>query len=415
MLKRLLLLAGILAGLSAPALASIQSSHGRGYTSRLIISRDISPAASTRVDLQTSSATISSVGSGATAFGIFSTIFQNATDNNTGNSAHIAGGEFLISESTPGAATDAYGVIGRINTRSEYTSQGGAGTGVSYSAVVGQVFGTIDAASDSTYIGLHSRVQITDAVDGGGTAQSTGTVIDLYLQTGAGGAGGRRWAVYQEDSSHYNYFNGAIGLGNSAPQYTLHVGSGTDSVSQGPTAGIVVQNNGTTDLVVRDATNDAELIFRSGSSGGTFGMTTNHALAFYTNLAARFNIQADGDAALSSSGSTSPRWIVSSPATQTIAAGNTIAADACGTIKKITASGAVTTDTTNTFTAPAAANDSCCMDVIHVGTANNITLDANANFNAAADVVMTPCDSIRVCSDGTDWFPVSALVANTCN
>ena len=102
-------------------------------------------------------------------------------------------------------------------------------------------------------------------------------------------------------------------------------------------------------------------------------------------------------------------------AVQTIAAGNTITADACGGIKQIDAAGAVTTDTTNTFTAPAASNRGCCMDVIHIGAANNITLDANANFNAAADVVMTPCDSLRVCSNGTDWFPDASLVANTCN
>ena len=74
-----------------------------------------------------------------------------------------------------------------------------------------------------------------------------------------------------------------------------------------------------------------------------------------------------------------------------------------------------TTNLRNTFTAPAVGNKGCCMDVINTGTANNITLDANANFNAAADVVMTPCDVIRVCSNGTDWFPIDALVANTCN
>lgn len=106
---------------------------------------------------------------------------------------------------------------------------------------------------------------------------------------------------------------------------------------------------------------------------------------------------------------------VQAPATQTIAATETVAADACGTIKKITADSAITTSTTDTFTAPADANDSCCMDVINVGATNNITLDANANFNAAADVVLTPCDVIRVCSDGIDWYPIDALVANTCN
>ena len=107
--------------------------------------------------------------------------------------------------------------------------------------------------------------------------------------------------------------------------------------------------------------------------------------------------------------------IVHNGAAQTIAAGNTITADACGGIKTIDAGGAVTTDTTNTFTAPAASNRGCCMDVINIDTVDTITLDANPNFNAAADIVMTPCDAIRVCSDGTDWFPDSSLAANTCN
>lgn len=207
-----------------------------------------------------------------------------------------------------------------------------------------------------------------------------------------------------------------VGINNSSPQGWLHAGAGADAPSQGiGTSAIYAGNNGTTDIVVRDSTNDAELIFRAGSAGGTFGMTTNHALAFYTNLAARLNIQADGDAALDSSGSTAGRWLVSPPATETIAGAATITADGCGTVKRLQSTGNVTTNTTDTFTAPAAANTGCCMDVLNVDTVDTITLDANTNNMFAADIAMTPCDSIRVCSDGTDWYPVSALVANTCN
>ena len=94
------------------------------------------------------------------------------------------------------------------------------------------------------------------------------------------------------------------------------------------------------------------------------------------------------------------------PSSQTIAAGNTIAADACGSIKQITASGGVTTDTTNTFTAPAAGNSGCCMDVINVG-AQTITLDENANFVSAGDVALGAGDTARVCSNGTTWYQIS--------
>lgn len=101
------------------------------------------------------------------------------------------------------------------------------------------------------------------------------------------------------------------------------------------------------------------------------------------------------------------------PAAQTIAAGNTITDDACGGLKQITAAGAVTTSTTDTFTAPSAGNTGCCMDVCNVG-AENITLDNNANFKSigGADIVMTANDCTRVCSNGTAWYSVGSLVAN---
>lgn len=100
---------------------------------------------------------------------------------------------------------------------------------------------------------------------------------------------------------------------------------------------------------------------------------------------------------------------------QTISAGNTITDDACGSIKLITSAGAVTTDTTNTFTAPASTNQGCIMRIINVGS-NNITLDNNANFKSAggADVVMTADDAVIVASSGASgkWYQLSALEAN---
>ena len=106
---------------------------------------------------------------------------------------------------------------------------------------------------------------------------------------------------------------------------------------------------------------------------------------------------------------------VVSPASQTIAAGNTIAANACGTIKKITAAGGVTTDTTNTFTVPAAANKDCCMDVVNVG-AQAITLDFNGLFVSAgaADVVLGAGDSVLVCSTGASgaWYQIGGTGNN---
>ena len=109
------------------------------------------------------------------------------------------------------------------------------------------------------------------------------------------------------------------------------------------------------------------------------------------------------------------RFIVAMPSTQTIASGNTITDDACGGLKRITATGAVTTSTTNTFTAPASANAGCLMYVCNVGT-NTITLDSNANNKlfGAADVAVTQDDCVAVASTGASgvWYQVTPLEAN---
>jgi hypothetical protein len=102
------------------------------------------------------------------------------------------------------------------------------------------------------------------------------------------------------------------------------------------------------------------------------------------------------------------------PAAQTIAEGDTIAADACGGMKQITAASGVTTGTTHTFTAPAAGNAGCCMFVVNVGVTNTITLDANGNFfsKSAGNVAVTANDAITVCSNGTAWYQITDLEAN---
>lgn len=101
------------------------------------------------------------------------------------------------------------------------------------------------------------------------------------------------------------------------------------------------------------------------------------------------------------------------PAAETITDGATITADGCWTLKRITSGGAVTTDTTNTFTAPSSANAGCVMFLVNAGS-NNITLDANSNFVSAAagNVVVTANDTLAVGSDGSKWYQLSALLAN---
>lgn len=102
------------------------------------------------------------------------------------------------------------------------------------------------------------------------------------------------------------------------------------------------------------------------------------------------------------------------PAVQVVAATDTITANACGGVKRISAASAVTTSTTDTFTAPSAANAGCWMLVCNVDDTDNITLDVNTNFKAlgAANIVLTAFDCTQVYSDGVFWYSAGGLVAN---
>lgn len=104
------------------------------------------------------------------------------------------------------------------------------------------------------------------------------------------------------------------------------------------------------------------------------------------------------------------------PATQVIGAGGTIAADACGGVKRVSSASGVTTDTTNTFTAPAAANAGCVLNVCNENASDTVTLDFNANFQSAAagDVVLGALDCVSVASSGGSgkWYQISALQNN---
>ena len=107
------------------------------------------------------------------------------------------------------------------------------------------------------------------------------------------------------------------------------------------------------------------------------------------------------------------------PATQVLVNGDTVVANACGTLKRVsTNDGTVTTDTTNTFTAPSATNAGCCMDIVNIDTATtSLSLDRNANFksdnSAGAAIVLGPHDTVRVCSTGAFWYQVGDVMDNS--
>lgn len=229
---------------------------------------------------------------------------------------------------------------------------------------------------------------------------------------------------------------GYVGIGDASPddEFELELSQNADTnirvtnpnTGAGAAAGILVAADAASGTLRANSaayTNDTRqdalvLVANSNSSGGLYVATTASApITFQTGgVNTRMTIDSGGDIAISATNvAPSSLFIVDPPAAQTIAAGNTITANACGTLKLITAAGAVTTDTTNTFTAPAAANEGCCMEVLNVG-ANAITLDQNAlTFsNGAADVVLGANDSAKFCSTGASgaWYQIGATGNN---
>lgn len=168
-----------------------------------------------------------------------------------------------------------------------------------------------------------------------------------------------------------------------------------------------------TALVVAEAT--------AGSATTVFEVVNDafvpmFSVNFNGDTQSRFNFTSAGSI---TSMNTLSNNIISQPlGAETIGAGGTITANTCGGLKGISAAGPVTTDTTNTFTAPAAANDGCIIEVCNE-SANIITLDNNPNFipTSGAPVPLSQNECITVGSNGVVWLelnqPSGTGVSNT--
>lgn len=104
--------------------------------------------------------------------------------------------------------------------------------------------------------------------------------------------------------------------------------------------------------------------------------------------------------------------VTAPPAVETIAAGGTITANACGSVKRISSAGSITTSTTDTFTTPASDNAGCVMTVCNTGS-NDIVLDNNANFVGVTggNVTLTAADCLLVAQRTSNWAQVTAVLS----
>jgi hypothetical protein len=183
--------------------------------------------------------------------------------------------------------------------------------------------------------------------------------------------------------------NSRVGIGTTNPSYTLDVAG-------------VVQSTG---------------IILSGGSAPIFQTT-------HTALSVQLTDDTDNDFRIFESSSQFNGMVISTPTAtmvgflaspqpvETIADGATITANVCGGVKMISSAGAVTTNTTNTFTAPSAATAGCWFILFNVGS-NNIVLDTNANFATigAANITMTPNDVVFIAGTASVWGQATALSA----
>jgi len=93
-----------------------------------------------------------------------------------------------------------------------------------------------------------------------------------------------------------------VGIGNDSPVDLLHVGAGADSPDVDSVA--IFTHTGTTNVAIRDASSDVELLNYAYSGGGLIGTATNHDLSIRTNNTNRLTITSGGKISINDSSST---------------------------------------------------------------------------------------------------------------
>ena len=244
------------------------------------------------------------------------------------------------------------------------------------------------------------------------------TMVGLVLALGAGLVLAQNVKNFIDQGGARSVIGGTLQVVSGG---TLKLDSGAIlSISgQATAAGTTVMSNGTT----MDDTAAGAVVFNKGGAG-----TVSLAPAGDTTNA--LTVAPKGAAALQMGGSsttTGTRTVNGSvftqdangermtlQSTQTIGAGGVIAADSCGGVKLVTAAGAVSTDTTNAFTAPAAGNTGCVMNVCNTG-ANTITIkhSTNSKTTTGGDLALAQNGCVDYLSTGTFWFQTAVMTTSS--
>ncbi len=141
-------------------------------------------------------------------------------------------------------------------------------------------------------------------------------------------------------------------------------------------------------------------LFLAGNTtiGGTAAITGN------TTITGTLGVT--GATTLTSTVTVTNSFFKTPVSTQALTAGVTIdVSNSCGGVLRLSAVSNVTTDTTNTLSAPSASNFGCVVTLFHTGGGGLITLDNNARFlfKETSDLILGTNDTATVVQIGTAW------------
>lgn len=211
------------------------------------------------------------------------------------NVATFANGESLyVSSSLTGNAASALIIGGQVfatslNTYKSQTHlfQGAAGSTAEYMRIAntGNISVGTSTSSPRLFVSGSSTASTPTMIVKEGVVSPTAGVGAFDVQNSAGTS-----ILFVSGSSR-------VGILNTSPLAKLHIGAG----SSGPSvtgSDVFISNAGTTNLAIRDSTNNVELMHYAYSGGGLIGTATAHSLGLRVGNATKLTLDTSGNATL---------------------------------------------------------------------------------------------------------------------
>jgi hypothetical protein len=232
------------------------------------------------------------------------------------NSSGDEGGEIFLSKSVTNTSLNTGVSIDVHQNRVRIFETGGTNRGGYWDVTsLGAGVATNFLASSATPGGSDTHVQFNDGGSFGGDADFTftkatnllkvtnisGSLTSSNVSAGQVVVAGTGGVLSGNNNFWWDNTNTRVGIGTNAPLALLHVGAGNDTPTVSATAYVTAL--GTTNLAIRDATNNVELLNYAFSGGGLIGTVTSHTLGIRTANVTALTIDTSQNAGI---GSTTP-------------------------------------------------------------------------------------------------------------